>query len=149
MPKLPIDFEQKVKQAPAAGGTGYPYRISARDLMENFNYCLVEADPTEVSGLYLEEYADPFGRFFRLAGELVGGGGGLADGTQAGQMLYWIDDAWVTLSPPTEPPAGSRAILTHNGTTPEWLEIEEITLDYVDDNNTVATGKFLKLPMPD
>ena len=38
--KLPIDFSQKVKQAPAVGGNGYPYRISAADLMNNFKYVL-------------------------------------------------------------------------------------------------------------
>jgi hypothetical protein len=35
---LPVNFEEKVKAAPAVGGAGYPYRISARDLMANFNY---------------------------------------------------------------------------------------------------------------
>ena len=38
--KLPVDFEQKVKQPPNANGTGYPYRISARDLMDNYKYLL-------------------------------------------------------------------------------------------------------------
>lgn len=38
--KLPIDFEKKVKQAPSANGTGYPYQLSAGDLMENFKYLL-------------------------------------------------------------------------------------------------------------
>jgi len=35
---LPVDFENKVKQAPVVGIKGYPYQISARDLMLNFNY---------------------------------------------------------------------------------------------------------------
>ena len=35
---LPVDFENKVKQAPVVGIKGYPYQISARDLMANFNY---------------------------------------------------------------------------------------------------------------
>lgn len=38
--KLPVDFEKKVKQPPSADGTGYPYRISASDLMENFRFLL-------------------------------------------------------------------------------------------------------------
>ena len=32
----PCDFEEKVKLPKAAGGAGYPYRISAEDLMGNF-----------------------------------------------------------------------------------------------------------------
>lgn len=32
----PCDFQEKVKLPRAAGGAGYPYRISAEDLMENF-----------------------------------------------------------------------------------------------------------------
>ena len=38
--KLPIDFEVKVKLPPPANGAGYPYQISAADLMRNFNYLL-------------------------------------------------------------------------------------------------------------
>ncbi len=38
--KLPVDFEQRVKAAPPAGGKGYPYQISARDLMANFKFLM-------------------------------------------------------------------------------------------------------------
>ena len=38
--KIPVDFEKKVKQAAAPNGLGSPVQISARDLMENFNYLL-------------------------------------------------------------------------------------------------------------
>ncbi len=38
--KLPVDFELKVKLPPPVGGAGYPYQISARDLMANFKYLL-------------------------------------------------------------------------------------------------------------
>lgn len=38
--KLPVDFEQRVKAAPPAGGKGYPYQISARDLMLNFKFLM-------------------------------------------------------------------------------------------------------------
>ena len=55
--KLPIDFDQKAKLPPSANGTGYPYRISASDLMSNFTYAalIVEDDwfETESSGNYL------------------------------------------------------------------------------------------------
>jgi hypothetical protein len=38
--KLPVDFEKKVKQPPPPNGAGYPYQLSAKDLMENFKYLL-------------------------------------------------------------------------------------------------------------
>ena len=36
--KLPVDFEQKVKSPPPVGGRGYPYQLSAKDLMTNFRF---------------------------------------------------------------------------------------------------------------
>lgn len=36
MAEIPVDFEEKAKTPPAINGTGYPYRISAEDLMRNF-----------------------------------------------------------------------------------------------------------------
>lgn len=36
--KLPVDFEQRVKVPPAVGGRGYPYQLSAKDLMQNFRF---------------------------------------------------------------------------------------------------------------
>ena len=38
--KLPVDFEKKVKQPPGVDGRGYPYQLSAKDLMLNFNALL-------------------------------------------------------------------------------------------------------------
>jgi hypothetical protein len=38
--KLPVDFEAKAKLPPPANGAGYPYQLSAADLMQNFNYLL-------------------------------------------------------------------------------------------------------------
>ena len=37
---LPVDFEARVKMPPPPAGKGYPYTISARDLMLNFNFLL-------------------------------------------------------------------------------------------------------------
>lgn len=36
--KFPVDFEQKVKQPPPIDGRGYPYQLSAKDLMRNFQF---------------------------------------------------------------------------------------------------------------
>lgn len=38
--KLPVDFEKKAKQSPRPNGSGYPYQLSAKDLMDNFKYLL-------------------------------------------------------------------------------------------------------------
>jgi len=35
---LPVDFEQRVKMAASPTGAGSPVQISAKDLMDNFNY---------------------------------------------------------------------------------------------------------------
>jgi hypothetical protein len=52
--KLPVNFEEKAKLPPAANGTGYPYRISASDLMKNFTYAALNVEDdwveTESSG---------------------------------------------------------------------------------------------------
>lgn len=44
--KLPVDFEEKAKMPPSANGTGYPYRISAHDLMKNFTLAALDVDIT-------------------------------------------------------------------------------------------------------
>lgn len=43
MIELPVDFEERVRRPPVVGGAGYPYRISAKDLMDNFR-ALAEAE---------------------------------------------------------------------------------------------------------
>jgi hypothetical protein len=42
--KLPVDFEEKVKLPPPVNGAGYPYQLSARDLMDNFKYAALQVD---------------------------------------------------------------------------------------------------------
>jgi len=54
--KLPIDFEQKVKAAPSANGTGYPYRISASDLMKNFTYAALDAHEDWIEDVGASQY---------------------------------------------------------------------------------------------
>jgi len=84
--KLPVDFEKKVKQAPPANGVGYPYQLSARDLMENFRFLLTL----------------------------------LPEGNQ-GDMLYWEGDGWRLLESPS---GGVMNVLSHDGTSPVWVETE-------------------------
>jgi hypothetical protein len=42
--KFPVDFTEKVKLPAQGGGTGYPYRISAEDLMRDFYYAALDAE---------------------------------------------------------------------------------------------------------
>jgi hypothetical protein len=81
MPDLPVDFEKKVRESISPDGTGYPYRISAKDLMQDFVFAALEASKeTHSSGLKLEEETD-YGqgghqkRIIKIAGTLTGGSG--------------------------------------------------------------------------
>lgn len=83
--KLPINFEEKAKLPANANGTGYPYRISAHDLMANFTYAALNVEDdwfeTESSGNHL-------GRKLKLP-QLPGGGThvlGCIDG-----QIQWIE----------------------------------------------------------
>lgn len=39
---FPTDFRQKVAMPPAINGNGYPYKLSAEDLMRNFEYAALD-----------------------------------------------------------------------------------------------------------
>jgi len=41
---IPVDFEAKVKLAAQSSGGGYPYQISAQDLMKNFVFATLLVD---------------------------------------------------------------------------------------------------------
>jgi len=43
---LPVDFEALARAAKNASGGGYPVQISAADLMRNFNFAALDADPS-------------------------------------------------------------------------------------------------------
>ena len=45
MISLPVDFEAKLKSPPGVSG-GYPTQISAGDLMKNFTFASLDADPS-------------------------------------------------------------------------------------------------------
>jgi hypothetical protein len=48
MADIPIDFEAKIKAPRSASGGGYPVQISASDLMKNFVFAALDADPSLV-----------------------------------------------------------------------------------------------------
>lgn len=77
MAKIPVDFSEKAKIPPGVGGAGYPYRISAKDLMQDLVYAALDVD-TEAhsSGLALAEskttgQGGHAGRKISLTGTLV------------------------------------------------------------------------------
>ena len=45
MIELPVDFEAKLKSSPRVSG-GYPIQLSAADLMKNFTFATLDADPS-------------------------------------------------------------------------------------------------------
>ena len=46
MAKLPVDFVQKAQTAAKPGSPGYPYTLSASDLMANFHAATLDATTT-------------------------------------------------------------------------------------------------------
>jgi hypothetical protein len=68
--KLPVNFEEKAKLPPAANGTGYPYRISASDLMKNFTYAALDAHEDWIEDVGVSQYT---GRKLKLP-QLPGSG---------------------------------------------------------------------------
>jgi hypothetical protein len=49
--KIPVDFEAKVKSASQSSGGGYPYQISAQDLMKNFVFATILIDDKYVESV--------------------------------------------------------------------------------------------------
>lgn len=141
--KLPIDFEEKVKLPPSPAGTGYPYRISAKDLMKDFVFASPIVDKETPSG----------NKNGLTVTETTGQGGHQArklscthvpEAKKNGTLLRWKDDQWVTLDPPNfigaliywdgenwaqlPPPSGGDAIwvLSHTGIHPYWRDVSSI-----------------------
>ena len=53
---FPVDFENKVKSAKTASGTGYPIQISAGDLMKDFAMAALDADDSLVETVRIGEH---------------------------------------------------------------------------------------------
>jgi len=46
MDNFPVDFEAKARGAKPPNGAGYPVQLSAADLMRNFVFAALDADPS-------------------------------------------------------------------------------------------------------
>ena len=91
--KFPVDFERMAKLPPAPDGNGYPYRISAKDLMADFKAAGLLVDDTALGGLFLVVTEKNGLRILSLGGELDSGDS-LPEGS-AGDYLYHNGTAWV------------------------------------------------------
>lgn len=68
---LPVDFRQKVRLPPAAGANGYPYSISADDLMKNFLYLdfdAVNQQPLRIEVVNEDAWGPVVRKSVRIAG---------------------------------------------------------------------------------
>lgn len=104
---LPIDFEKKVRLPAQPGNGGYPYRISARDLMLNFRFAALEVGESEVEGIELVEERSDSKRRLKITGSaaksLPFSVSITADGQTAVKGGYYqvgATGAWVAVDPP-------------------------------------------------
>ena len=127
MPKIPVDFSEKAKIPPAIGGAGYPYRISAKDLMQNFVHASLEVDTTaHSSGLALAEskttgQGGHAGRKISLTGTITVNG--LPAATTQGDTIFYsgTGDTWTVLPASTYVAANEEfGIMTAEYGIPEW-----------------------------
>jgi len=70
----------------------------------------------------------------------------MKDGVTDGDMLYWdaTGQEWVLLA---APPSGYKWVLQHDGTTPEWVEYQEVIVNICVDG-TPTEYTILGIPTP-
>jgi len=51
---FPTDFRQKVAMPPAINGNGYPYKLSAEDLMNNFIFAALDVETEQTGAITLQ-----------------------------------------------------------------------------------------------
>ena len=110
---LPIKFDQLVKLPGGAGGTGYPYRISAKDLMANFEYAALDADDS-----WIESTGGYTGQGRKLKLPAVPSDGETQNLSSVGGSISW------TPALPALPASGTYVLGCVDGTL-QWIETEE------------------------
>ena len=110
---LPIKFQDKVKAAPSASGTGYPYRISANDLDKNFAYAALDGEDDWIEQ---SSAGGHNGRKLRLPA--LPSGGGTQNLSSVGGSIGW------TPGLPALPSGGTHVLGCVDGNL-EWIETEE------------------------
>lgn len=148
MANLPVDFQDKAKSAPAIGGAGYPYRISARDLMQDFVHASLEIDDeAHESGLKLVEtpttgQGGHKGRKLSLAGTISVNG--LPTATTQGDTIFYsgAGDTWTVLPASTYVGGNEEfGIMTAEYGIPEWKKGKLI--DFI----CYSEGVLCKIPV--
>jgi hypothetical protein len=103
--KFPIDFEQKAALPPAPNGTGYPYKLSAKDLMANFNFAAAQVDPDQdqYEPRLVERQKDGK-RYLSARMPPLAGTGGISfvdcDGNEVAS-IFWVNGVIITNSDQT------------------------------------------------
>jgi hypothetical protein len=110
--KLPVNFEEKAKLPPAANGTGYPYRISASDLMKNFTYAALDAHEDWIEDVGVSQYP---GRKLKLP--QLPGGDEPQSLTVVGSEISWKPAI------PDPPTSGTHVLGCVDGEI-QWIETE-------------------------
>ena len=86
MLEIPIKFRNKVSMPSSANGTGYPYRISATDLDQNFAYAALDVEEGWFENISVGEFK---GRKLKLPAAPEGEGVYLLGST--GGDIGWIE----------------------------------------------------------
>jgi hypothetical protein len=55
---FPTDFREKVAMPPAINGNGYPYKLSAEDLMQNFIFAALDVESQQTGPITLQIKTD-------------------------------------------------------------------------------------------
>jgi hypothetical protein len=112
---LPVDFEAKIKSPPSASGGGYPVQLSAADLMKNFVYAALDADPSLIE--QSTGQGGHAGRKLKIPAIPVSGTHNL---TATGGGLAWTEGNAI----PPPPSSGTHVLGAVNGTL-TWIATEE------------------------
>ena len=110
---LPVNFDELVKMPSGAGGKGYPYQISAKDLMKSFHYAALDVDDS-----WIDSPATSYGQGRKLKLPAVPSGGETQNLSSVGGSISW------TPALPALPAIGTHVLGCVDGTL-QWIETEE------------------------
>jgi hypothetical protein len=75
------------------------------------------------------------------------GGGGLPDGDDPGDMLYWDGTDWILLAAPAAPASDEAWVMHHSGAAPSWNLYDKVTVD-ICVSGTPTEYTILGIPTP-